>query len=130
MDPLISEVGDRGESLFEKDPAAPGAMAFEKISEACLQNLNLDQLEAIEVNQVDPQTLHIQFSHDNAATLSAPEIQKNCPCARCTGDPQSKKLDPKVSILEFSFIGRYAIKLVYSSGCSQGIYPFSLLKTL
>ena len=124
MDSKVSEAGDLGESLFASNSSA--AQSFQTLSERVLQEISSLPKEDVHVRQNGPHHLEI-FIEGAWHTLSLHEIQKMCPCARCQGE---KKCDEQVSLLEFSPIGRYAIKLIFSSGCSQGIYPYSQLKRL
>lgn len=126
IDPAISEGGDRGESLFEKAGDSPGAIAFTALCTTLLEKLkNLSYPVVAEVRQKDSHHLEIKMK-DHWLTLKLHKIQKNCPCARCL----EKKSREDVSMLEFSLIGRYAVRIIFSSGCSQGIYPIALLEKL
>ncbi|MDN3506833.1 MAG: P-loop NTPase [Simkaniaceae bacterium] len=123
LDPEVSESGDKGVALRSD---ASSAKAFK---ETLITILDLEKKlsnEVIEVRELDPQNIEIQFDR-TWHTLSLHQIQKQCRCAACE---RGKKSDPSVSLLEFSPVGRYAIRFKFSSGCSQGIYPFTLLKNL
>ncbi|NGX37422.1 MAG: Iron-sulfur cluster carrier protein [Chlamydiae bacterium] len=118
IDSKISIAGDRGDS------SAVGV--FKHLCERVLQEVSHLSKEDFQVREKGPHHLEI-FIEDSWHTLSLHDIQKQCPCARCQSE---KKCDPGVSLLEFSPVGRYAIRLIFSSGCSQGIYPYSQLKLL
>jgi len=123
LDPRISEAGDKGEVLHSDTSAA---RAFKESLKSILDLEKKVAIEDIQVRQLGPQTIEIQFDgiwHP----LPLHHIQKQCPCAGCE---RGKKSDASVSLLEFSLVGRYAIRIKFSSGCSQGIYPFTLLKNL
>lgn len=126
IDPLISQAGDEGESLFEKKMDSPGAKAFLEMSNNVLEARKSLENGQMEIRSLDPHHLEIKF-HNEWRVLSLPEIQKRCPCARCS---EEKKVDSKVSLLEFSPVGRYAVRITFSSGCSKGIYPHALLSEL
>ena len=122
IDPAISAAGDRGESLFEKG----GGAVFMDISTQILEKIAPLSKEISEVRQKDAH--HMEISIEGGwAILSLALIQENCPCARCK---IKKKCAVDVALLEFSRVGRYAVRLTFSSGCSQGIYPLSLLQRL
>jgi DUF971 family protein len=59
------------------------------------------------------------------------DIQKLCPCARCvdevTGERLSVSVPDDVTAIRIYNIGRYALKVDFSSGCSRGIYPYDWL---
>lgn len=63
-------------------------------------------------------------------------LQKRCPCAQCY-DPVSGKqlcldrqLDSDVRALRLMSVGRYALRIQFTSGCSKGIYSFAMLRQL
>lgn len=63
-------------------------------------------------------------------------LQKRCPCAQCY-DPVSgqqlcdeKQLDKDVRAVRLTNVGRYALRIQFSSGCSKGIYSFAMLRQL
>jgi ATP-binding protein involved in chromosome partitioning len=117
IDPAISAAGDLGESLFEKGGAS--IEAFQSIATKVLEKEIVSP--SIEVRGAG-NALMI-----DKGKVSLHELQKRCPCARCK---LQKKCDENVSLLEFSLVGRYAIKVSFSSGCSRGIYPITLLEEL
>ncbi|NGX38943.1 MAG: Iron-sulfur cluster carrier protein [Chlamydiae bacterium] len=128
IDPAISASADKGEALFEAHPESVGVKAFSVLGEKVMEGIAQLSKNSLTVRQKDSFHLEVEIEGEWKA-LSLHEIQKNCPCARCA-QREEKKLDPEVSLLEFSPVGRYAIRIAFSSGCKQGIYPFSLLKTL
>ena len=62
-------------------------------------------------------------------------LQKNCLCARCVDEHTGKRLsDPSLISNELTAkriynVGRYALKVEFSSGCSRGIFPYRWLKS-
>lgn len=127
LDPLLSQSGDLGLSLFETHPQSSVVEIFQNVAKQILIKSFSISLNQVQVVQNDAFHLTFTFFQENAFTLSLAEIQKNCPCARCQSK-ERKTLDPHVSLLEFSFVGRYALRIQFSSGCSSGLYPFSLIK--
>jgi ATP-binding protein involved in chromosome partitioning len=119
LDPSISLAGDSGMVLAEYEPFR------QCLDEALLLEKKLSNDEIL-IRQRDHNHLEI-FFEGQWQGLSLQKIQEHCPCAACE---RKKKSDASVSLLEFSPVGRYAIKIKFSSGCSQGIYPHSLLKYL
>lgn len=126
IDPKISEMGDRGESLFEKASDSPGAKAFVDALKQILEEEKKIEKEETAVRSGGPNHLEIEMG-GKWHQISLHEIQKHCPCALCE---RQKKYDKEVSLLEFSPVGMYALRITFSSGCSRGIYPIALLKTL
>lgn len=126
IEPLLSQCGDEGSSLFEREDSGDAKALFLEMARRTVKEMKELKDEEIEVRQGAIGML--EFLLDGSwKAVSLHEIQKQCPCARCEKEKKSQK---EVSLLEFSLVGRYAIKIQFSSGCSQGIYPFSLIKTI
>jgi DUF971 family protein len=57
------------------------------------------------------------------------DLQRRCPCARCRDiDPASIADD--VEALRIASVGRYALQIYFTQGCSKGIYSYQLLRTI
>ncbi|MCI0382681.1 MAG: P-loop NTPase [Chlamydiae bacterium] len=66
--------------------------------------------------------------HDGSVhEFSLTEVQKNCPCMRCQ---KQKKVDPFVTAIWIKNMGIYALKIAFTSGCSNGVYSFALLRSI
>lgn len=118
IDPAVSEAGDRGVSLFDI-----GGEAAEEYKFICGKILEME-LKQPEIKVRSDGPYHLEVS---GKRVSLHELQKQCPCARCK---IQKKCDENVSLLEFSLVGRYAVKVGFSSGCSRGIYPIELFEEI
>lgn len=57
------------------------------------------------------------------------ELQQHCPCAKCLNG-ESDPPDPNVSAKTVQKVGRYAIKIDFTSGCSHGIYEYNFLRAM
>ena len=63
------------------------------------------------------------------------QLQKICPCAHCTDENTGErktnpdKVPPDLRAISIRNVGRYALKIQFSSGCSTGIYTFDLLRS-
>ncbi len=126
IDSSISQAGDLGESLFETAPKSDAADVFLSICSRVIEQVDLLPRPNMNLRQAGPH--HLEIELDNQwHRLSLHTLQKRCPCARCKGE---KKCAEDVSLLEFSLVGRYAIRVIFSSGCSQGIYPLALIEAL
>jgi len=134
MDPQICLCADAGRSLWD-DPSwavSEAAHAFESIA----QNL----LAAIEraVTPLSPTLkslfraekglLSLTWSDGLCQEIPLVELQRHCPCAQCLCAPGGAPMEGDVAALEITAIGRYAIKIHFSSGCSAGIYHWELLR--
>lgn len=85
--------------------------------------------------QIDHQRFQIDWSDGVLGLYLLSELQKLCSCAGCrdevTGQPNpSLYVDEKVSAVSLKSVGRYALKIQFSSGCSAGIYSFEQLHRL
>lgn len=64
------------------------------------------------------------------------DLQRNCPCAHCadeiTGqrllDPQTVSDDVRAVVIRS--VGRYGLRIHFTSGCSTGIYSFDRLRKM
>lgn len=63
-------------------------------------------------------------------------LRAACPCASCVDELSGKRiLDPAqiaadVSIVEADYVGRYALRILWSDGHKTGIYSFQFLRQL
>jgi DUF971 family protein len=61
------------------------------------------------------------------------ELRDACPCAGCREGPTKGSglvLLDAVTITDARFVGSYAINFTFGDGHGDGIYPFSLLRSL
>lgn len=134
LDPAICLCTDTGQSLWA-DPARSGgsaARAFEGIADQLMR-----ALENGEKNPL-PTLVSLSVSHDDTLILvwndgleqqhSLNKLQRACPCAACASATAQPPIDKSVTALQIVPIGRYALKITFSSGCSAGIYSFNLLR--
>lgn len=54
------------------------------------------------------------------------EIQKACPCENCKDNPH-KRVDEDVFCRRIFSVGCYALAIEFTSGCSNGVYPYAYL---
>ncbi len=84
----------------------------------------------------DGTRLLIAWGDDEISTYTPLALRLACPCATCieemTGrpllDPASVPAD--VHPTRIDYVGRYALRFVWSDGHSTGIYPFEYLRSL
>lgn len=83
--------------------------------------------------QKDNHTFTITWSDGVEGTYRLSDLQKNCPCAKCVDETTGKRLinekaiDPDVRAYRITSVGRYALRIQFTSGCSTGIYRFDIL---
>lgn len=74
----------------------------------------------------------IEWSDGRNMVYKLADLQNKCPCALCT-EARSKKNQAETeetSATGIESVGRYAIKIRFTRGCSLGIYDFDLLYSL
>jgi DUF971 family protein len=89
-----------------------------------------------QIQQKDNHTFSIIWSDGQEQQFRLCVLQRSCPCAQCcdeqTGErvihPESVKED--VRAFNIQSVGRYALKIKFTSGCSAGIYTFDYLRSL
>lgn len=89
-----------------------------------------------EIEQEDNHTFSIVWGDHQKQEFRLSTLQRFCPCAACqdenTGqrlvDPRSIKDDLRASHIRN--VGRYGIKIQFISGCSKGIYSYTLLRSM
>lgn len=86
------------------------------------------------ISQKDNHTFTINWSDGVKRDYRLNEVQKKCPCAQCVDENTGKRvvdensIDPNVKAFLIQNVGRYAIRIKFTSGCSSGIYNFDLLR--
>ena len=64
------------------------------------------------------------------------DLQRVCPCANCRDELTGQRLaDPNmvaqtVRAVTIQSVGRYGLKIHFTSGCSTGIYSFDQLRLM
>ncbi|MDP1835593.1 MAG: P-loop NTPase [Chlamydiales bacterium] len=126
IDPAVSLSGDEGKSLFTSPSLA--ADTFRKLAAALEQQLT--QMKAdrslVKVGRQGSQHIEMSWSDGNVQTYRLSDLQQRCPCAGCVeaGHPPT---DPEVGCTQVTSVGRYALRIQFTSGCSKGIYTFDML---
>lgn len=76
----------------------------------------------------------IEWMDGKVSEYRLSELQKRCPCAMCVDETTGKRLigekqvDPQVRARKIQSVGRYALRVDFTSGCSTGIYSFDTLR--
>jgi DUF971 family protein len=86
------------------------------------------------IEQKDTHTFFIEWSDRKLQVFRLSEVQKHCPCAYCvdekTGQRLSNAVQKDVKAYSIRSVGRYAIQIKFTSGCSTGIYSFDQLRQI
>ncbi|MDN3505052.1 MAG: P-loop NTPase [Rhabdochlamydiaceae bacterium] len=127
----LSECSDRGESLYNVAPESLICHLFldiaAQVDSFCSEINKIDKM-ITEIKLVDPYNLELNLRDGKKVLYQVSDLQAHCPCARCAKGRSG--VDPKVEATEVSLVGQYAIKLKFSSGCSNGIFSLQTLKRL
>jgi DUF971 family protein len=86
-----------------------------------------------QIDQENGQTFSIRWSDQLVQKFLLGHLQQNCPCAGCAAKKngeQAIEVHPSVIATRIASVGRYAIKIHFSSGCSAGIYDYELLRKI
>ena len=119
LKPEISESGDEGKAIDIDE--------FNQLADSLLNQVTDRLPSPLSSFENRRESLKLFLRDGTQASLSAHLIQSHCPCANCMGDSSSLT---DVSLLDVSSVGRYALKFVFSSGCSSGIYSIESLRGL
>jgi DUF971 family protein len=86
--------------------------------------------------QKDDFTFSIQWTDGMLSDYRLSDLQKRCPCASCIDEYTGNRVLDVSSVEEtvrakrINSVGRYALRVEFTSGCSTGIYGFDLLRML
>ena len=89
-----------------------------------------------EIRQQDNYTFQIVWSNGTKHSFRLSDLQKKCPCAKCFDPATGRQLrcegefDINVRAERIQNAGRYALRVRFTSGCSNGIYSFAFLNKL
>lgn len=95
--------------------------------------MNEENISIKDIEQIDNHTFHITWCDGIKNQYRLSDLQKICPCAGCVDETTgkriaSKPIDENVRAIGIQSVGRYALKIKFTSGCSTGIYSYSLLR--
>lgn len=88
------------------------------------------------IKQKDNYTFSILWNNEREQTFRLSRLQANCPCANCVDEKTGRRLisphlikeDVRATVIRN--VGRYALRIQFTSGCSMGIYSFELLYSI
>jgi len=87
-----------------------------------------------QIEQKDHHTFSILWNDGEIFDYRLSDLQRCCPCARCTDEMTGKRLVNARSIRDdlkakrIVSVGRYALRIEFTFGCSLGIYGFDMLR--
>lgn len=94
----------------------------------------MTRLAIKQIKQIDNHHFHIEWNDGTSGSYHLADLQKRCPCAGCVDEMTGKRkatapevlVDVRAKIIKN--VGRYALKIEFTSGCSAGIYEFTMLR--
>jgi len=124
----ISACGDMGCSLSAVADVSEVVDLFKNFAKEVVVRTNCIASSAIHhFSLVDPYTLRIVWKDGFQKKIGVADVQKLCPCAKCQ---TTKELKEDVAAVRVDSVGRYAIKIQFTSGCSRGLYSYELLNSI
>lgn len=85
------------------------------------------------ISQKDRYSFTIEWHDGLISEYRLSQLQKHCPCITCREKRFSNepiKVHQNVMALRVANVGRYALRVNFTSGCSNGIYSFALLRRI
>lgn len=82
-----------------------------------------------QIKQIDNHSFQIAWTDQKVSVLHLAHVQKHCPCARCAAE-KNVLVKPDVKATKITNVGIYALAVGFTSGCSRGVFTFSLLRKL
>lgn len=79
--------------------------------------------------QVDKTHFSIEWSDGNSMSYQLATLQRQCPCASCSEENRPPITDD-LQASAIRSVGRYALRIDFSSGCSNGIFRFDQLYSI
>lgn len=84
------------------------------------------------ISQKDRFTFAIEWLDGLLSEFRLCDVQNHCPCIACREKRLHKEINVYSDVKAFRIqsVGRYALRIEFTSGCSKGIYPYSLLRRI
>lgn len=86
--------------------------------------------------QKDNFTFSIHWSDGMVQDFRLADLQRNCPCALCNDEMTGQRLSHPKSVPDdlravvIRSMGRYGLRIQFTSGCSTGIYSYDKLREM
>ncbi len=134
LDPLVSECGDLGRSIFDYPSVA--SAAFEELGHRFKALPKLPTVNVPQIHQQDAYSITVSWPDGRTGQYRLAQLQRQCPCAGCCDENAGRRMVDPVTIpndlqaISFKQLGRYALQIQFASGCSKGIYTYEWLRNL
>lgn len=80
------------------------------------------------IEKLSESSFGIEWTDGKWQEFTLAQMQNKCPCIRCKEG--ERVVEENVRAIKLRNIGRYALQIVFTSGCSRGIYTFSMLREM
>lgn len=133
IDPELCRAGDLGLSIFNEsyEKNSPTAKIYLNLAQKLVEQTDhLKHRQASPIRnfwQNDPYHMTFEWSDGFQKKIKLSNLQKNCPCAGCT-DEKRCPVSESLEAVKIQNVGNYAVRFQFNSGCSKGIYTFSMLR--
>ncbi|MBF5058919.1 P-loop NTPase [Candidatus Neptunochlamydia vexilliferae] len=107
--------------LLAEIPIHPNPDIFDTL----VGKLSLGKNEC-EIKQEDRYHFSIRWVDGKKSLYRFSDLQSHCPCVKCKEKAPLTHVEGEKIIP----VGSYGVQVIFSKGCSKGIYPFSLLRKL
>jgi DUF971 family protein len=91
-------------------------------------------LQVKHIEQKDNYTFTILWNDEIVKEYRLNELQIRCPCANCVDEVTGERIanaspvNENVKAKKLTSVGKYALRIDFTSGCSHGIYTFDMLR--
>jgi len=84
-------------------------------------------LKIAKIWQEDPYHFLIQWTDGAMQRYHLGSLQRHCPCQRCREGKKTGEF-AQIKAKKIVSVGNYALRILFETGCVQGIYTYELLK--
>lgn len=86
-------------------------------------------MRVTKIEQLDNCRFRLQWDDGLQQEFRLSDLQKDCPCAACA-EGMSPPVEEDVRCRKITGVGRYGLRIEFTSGCMKGIYSFEKLRSL
>lgn len=132
IDPLIGDHLDKGSSLFSSNNTltVPLKAHFLEIARKISSFVPKETLTIRAITQKNPQAITIEWTDGVIQECLLESLQRNCPCAGCKDGKMKLERNDPLQAKSIRNVGRYALQIDFTSGCSHGIFDYELIRKM
>ncbi len=120
----LSQWSDEGRLATLTDPKHAISSLFFSIADQLKVRLGEQRRFVPTTIENRASSLFLAWPDDRAQSIDYAALQRRCPCAGCQGKGMAKE---DVVAKRLALVGQYALKIDFSTGCSNGIYALDSL---